>query len=281
MRGGGFGGFGGFGNTENKGRSREAVRGVRRRRPEAIVVVMQPRGAREEASFTRFSDFGRTWRRSFLVREEARPGRPRTLWEELEALGEELVDFLEEERARGDDDFDGPVRSREANDVLLLLGKCAEEGRDGERVVRLVVVQDRELERFFRHGGSAPPPKRESVDEMLDQAIVIHKCTFAARGPQARDAGVARGGTRASVSFVETENAAVEKTNLRAFVVSGRSPRRVLARSCARDELIKPPAGRSETSRRPTRKARTFVVALSTVARATRHTRRWRRSRTS
>ena len=95
LRGGGFEGFGTNGRWRETSSSRTS--GARRRSSS------EPSGSRgtradEDEPFYGFSEFWSDVEKEFQAFENQRPdlGRPRTLWEELEALGEELVDFLEE-----------------------------------------------------------------------------------------------------------------------------------------------------------------------------------------
>ena len=282
LRGGGFGGFGRWKHGKQREVERDESTGGRPEAPGGDRFARSRDAAEEGRRSTASPISGRTWRRSLRrSRRSAPTPGARGCGRSSRRSARSWWTSSRRARRRGDDDVDGPVRSREANDVLLLLGKCAEEGRDGERVVRLVVVQDRELERFFGHGALGGGGGQARVGgEMLEKLKRRHghEVRRARAGRRrCRDPGVARGGTRACVvSFVETEKRRRENqpsarsSSLRGARLAGG----------ARDEL-ETASGTFRDVHYETRKARTFVVALSTVARATRHTRRWRRSRTS
>ena len=173
LRGGGFGGFGGFGNTENKGRSRETSRGrepggARRRSSSS-----SSRGAREEDEpFYGFSDFWSDMEKEFEAFEKKRPdpGRPRTLWEELEALGEELVDFLEESAPEATTTSTDPFGAERRTPSSSSTGSARR--KDGTASASYASSSSRTASSSASSAtarSKAPPPKRESVDEMLEK----------------------------------------------------------------------------------------------------------------
>ena len=172
LRGGGFGGFGGFGNTENKGRSRETSRerspgGARRRSSSSS------RGTREEDEpFYGFSDFWSDMEKEFEAFEKKRPdpGRPRTLWEELEALGEELVDFLEESAPEATTTSTDPFGAERRTTSSSSSGSARR--KDGTASASYASSASRTASSSASSAtarSKAPPPKRESVDEMLEK----------------------------------------------------------------------------------------------------------------
>ena len=172
LRGGGFGGFGGFGNTENKGRSRETSRerspgGARRRSSSSS------RGTREEDEpFYGFSDFWSDMEKEFEAFEKKRPdpGRPRTLWEELEALGEELVDFLEESAPEATTTSTDPFGAERRTTSSSSSGSARR--KDGTASASYASSSSRTASSSASSAtarSKAPPPKRESVDEMLEK----------------------------------------------------------------------------------------------------------------
>ena len=172
LRGGGFGGFGGFGNTENKGRSRETSRerspgGARRRSSSSS------RGTREEDEpFYGFSDFWSDMEKEFEAFEKKRPdpGRPRTLWEELEALGEELVDFLEESAPETTRTSRDPFGTETRTTSSSSSGSARR--KDGTASASYASSSSRTASSSASSAtarSKAPPPKRESVDEMLEK----------------------------------------------------------------------------------------------------------------
>ena len=173
LRGGGFGGFGGFGNTENKGRSRETSRGrepggARRRSSSS-----SSRGAREEDEpFYGFSDFWSDMEKEFEAFEKKRPdpGRPRTLWEELEALGEEMVDFLEESAPEATTTSTDPFGAERRTTSSSSSGSARR--KDGTASASYASSSSRTASSSASSAtarSKAPPPKRESVDEMLEK----------------------------------------------------------------------------------------------------------------
>ena len=173
LRGGGFGGFGGFGNTENKGRSREtspgrSPGGARRRSSSS-----SSRGAREEDEpFYGFSDFWSDMEKEFEAFEKKRPdpGRPRTLWEELEALGEELVDFLEESAPEATTTSTDPFGAERRTTSSSSSGSARR--KDGTASASYASSSSRTASSSASSAtarSKAPPPKRESVDEMLEK----------------------------------------------------------------------------------------------------------------
>ena len=174
LRGGGFGGFGGFGNTENKGRSRETSRerspgGARRRSSSSS------RGTREEDEpFYGFSDFWSDMEKEFAEFEKKRPdlGRPRTLWEELEALGEELVDFLEESAPEATTTSTDPDPFGAERRTTSSSSSGSARRKDGTASASYASSSSRTASSSASSAtarSKAPPPKRESVDEMLEK----------------------------------------------------------------------------------------------------------------
>ena len=117
-----------------------------------------PRGykPKEEEEFYGFGQFFEDMEKEWREFEKSRPdpGRPRTLWEELSALGEEFVDFLEEatpEVAEAVKD----ARARDPFDAYEATFRDDEKRAEG----------------YARRGGaasSASPKKEDTVDDMLD-----------------------------------------------------------------------------------------------------------------
>ena len=105
------------------------------------------------------------------------PGRPRTLWEELEALGEELVDFLEESAPEATttnastDPFGTETRTTSSS------SSGSARRKDKTASASYAASSSRTTSSSASAGSAssasararAPPPKRESVDEMLEK----------------------------------------------------------------------------------------------------------------
>ena len=174
LRGGGFEGFGTNGRWRETSSSRTS--GARRRSSS------EPSGSRgtradEDEPFYGFSEFWSDVEKEFQAFENQRPdlGRPRTLWEELEALGEELVDFLEESAPdatrTSTDPFGAETRKTSSSSSESARRK------DGTTSAPHSSSSSRTTSSSASAGSTssasararAPPPKRESVDEMLEK----------------------------------------------------------------------------------------------------------------
>ena len=174
LRGGGFEGFGTNGRWRETSSSRTS--GAQRRSSS------EPSGSRgtradEDEPFYGFSEFWSDVEKEFQAFENQRPdlGRPRTLWEELEALGEELVDFLEESAPdatrTSTDPFGAETRKTSSSSSESARRK------DGTTSAPHSSSSSRTTSSSASAGSTssasararAPPPKRESVDEMLEK----------------------------------------------------------------------------------------------------------------
>lgn len=103
-------------------------------------------------------------------RKRPDPARPRTLWEELEALGEEFVDFLEDETRALDEETRRRSKESDAASNGRTEAKRTSAGKDGN--VRGASSSSYASSGTGKSSGGAsraPPPKRESVDEMLEK----------------------------------------------------------------------------------------------------------------
>ena len=168
--GGGFGGFGGFGGSRSSSRSTSSPRssaGTRSSRPSS--------SSPDDEPFYGFSDFWSDMEKEFEAFEQKRPdpARPRTLWEELEALGEEFVDFLEDETRALDEETRRRSKESDAASNGRTEAKRTSAGKDGN--VRGASSSSYASSGTGKSSGGAsgasraPPPKRESVDEMLEK----------------------------------------------------------------------------------------------------------------
>jgi curved DNA-binding protein CbpA len=135
----------------------------------------------QDEPFYGFSDFWRDMEKEFEAFEKSRPdpGKPRTLWEELGALGEEFVDFLEESAFEAasttKDPFTGETTTKRTS-----YSSSSSEGKDGNGGSRSstyssTTTTSRSYSTSSGSGGAGSggagraPPKRESVDEMLEK----------------------------------------------------------------------------------------------------------------
>ena len=169
LRGGGIP-FGGFGNRERRETSSSRSSGARRPSSSA---AGGSRGARtEDEPFYGFSDFWSDMEKEFAEFEKRRPdlGRPRTLWEELEALGEELVDFLEESAPETTRTSTDPFGTETRTTSSSSSGSARR--KDGTASASYTSSSSRTTSSSSSSASArsrAPPPKRESVDEMLEK----------------------------------------------------------------------------------------------------------------
>ena len=169
LRGGGIP-FGGFGNRERRETSSSRSSGARRPSSSA---AGGSRGARtEDEPFYGFSDFWSDMEKEFAEFEKRRPdlGRPRTLWEELEALGEELVDFLEESAPETTRTSTDPFGTETRTTSSSSSGSARR--KDGKASASYTSSSSRTTSSSSSSASArsrAPPPKRESVDEMLEK----------------------------------------------------------------------------------------------------------------
>ena len=175
LRGGGIP-FGGFGNRERRETSSSRSSGTRRPSSSS---AGGSRGARtEDEPFYGFSDFWSDMEKEFAEFEKRRPdlGRPRTLWEELEALGEELVDFLEESAPETTRTSTDPFGTETRTTSSSSSGSARR--KDGTASASYTSSSSRTTSSSSSASSSAssasarsraPPPKRESVDEMLEK----------------------------------------------------------------------------------------------------------------
>ena len=180
LRGGGFGGFGT--NGRERRTSSDRRRASDARRASSSSGSSGSRGARravEDEPFYGFSDFWSDMEKEFESFEKRRPdlGRPRTLWEELEALGEELVDFLEESAPEATttnastDPFGTETRTTSSS------SSGSARRKDKTASASYAASSSRTTSSSASAGSAssasararAPPPKRESVDEMLEK----------------------------------------------------------------------------------------------------------------
>ena len=129
----------------------------------------------QEEPFYGFSDFWRDVEKEFEAFEKSRPdpGKPRTLWEELGTLGEEFVDFLEESAfdaaSTTTDPFTGETttkRTRYSSSSSEETNGNGGRGRPRTRRRRRAGAPRRGTD---RGGRGRAPPKRGSVDEMLEK----------------------------------------------------------------------------------------------------------------
>jgi hypothetical protein len=98
------------------------------------------------------------------------PARPRTLWEELEALGEEFVDFLEDETRALDEETRRRAKESDAASNGRTETKRTSAGKDGNtRGASSSSYASSGTGKSSGGASRAPPPKRESVDEMLEK----------------------------------------------------------------------------------------------------------------
>ena len=110
--------------------------------------------------------------KEFAEFEKKRPdlGRPRTLWEELEALGEELVDFLEESAPETTRTSRDPFGTETRTTSSSSSGSARR--KDGTASASYASSSSRTESSSASSAtarSKAPPPKRESVDEMLEK----------------------------------------------------------------------------------------------------------------
>ena len=166
--GGGFGGFGGFGGSRSSSRtassSPRSSAGTRSSQPSS--------SSPDDEPFYGFSDFWSDMEKEFEAFERKRPdpARPRTLWEELEALGEEFVDFLEDETRALDEETRRRSKESDAASNGRTETKRTSAEKDGN--VRGASSSSYASSGTGKSSGGAsraPPPKRESVDEMLEK----------------------------------------------------------------------------------------------------------------
>jgi len=175
LRNGGFGGW--KGNTSRRDTS--SSRSSRASRPSSSAAGGEAFGARtEDEPFYGFSDFWSDMEKEFAEFEKKRPdlGRPRTLWEELEALGEELVDFLEESAPETTRTSRDPFGTETRTTSSSSSGSARR--KDGTASASYTSSSSRTTSSSSSASSSAssasarsraPPPKRESVDEMLEK----------------------------------------------------------------------------------------------------------------
>ena len=134
----------------------------------------------QEEPFYGFSDFWRDVEKEFEAFEKSRPdpGKPRTLWEELGTLGRSLWIFSRNPpltRRRPP-----RIRSRgrpPPNERGIRRRRARKRTETGVEVVHVLVDDDeQELLDEVRIGAGAgrAPPKRESVDEMLEKIEAGH-----------------------------------------------------------------------------------------------------------
>tara|TARA_B110000483_G_scaffold228127_1_gene290600 strand:- start:569 stop:931 length:363 start_codon:yes stop_codon:yes gene_type:complete len=103
-------------------------------------------------------------------RKRPDPARPRTLWEELEALGEEFVDFLEDETRALDEETRRRAKESDAAFERRTETKRPSAGKDGNaRGASSSSYASSGTGKSSGGASRAPPPKRESVDEMLEK----------------------------------------------------------------------------------------------------------------
>ena len=169
LRNGGFGGW--KGNTSRRDTS--SSRSSRASRPSSSAAGGEAFGARtEDEPFYGFSDFWSDMEKEFEAFEKKRPdpGRPRTLWEELEALGEELVDFLEESAPEATTTSTDPFGAERRTTSSSSSGSARR--KDGTASASYASSSSRTASSSASSAtarSKAPPPKRESVDEMLEK----------------------------------------------------------------------------------------------------------------
>ena len=158
---------GGFGGSRSSSRTSSTPRssaGARSSRPSS--------SSPDDEPFYGFSDFWSDMEKEFEAFEKKRPdpARPRTLWEELEALGEEFVDFLEDETRALDEETRRRAKESDAASNGRTEAKRTSAGKDGN--VRGASSSSYASSGTGKSSGGAsraPPPKRESVDEMLEK----------------------------------------------------------------------------------------------------------------
>lgn len=131
----------------------------------------------QEEPFYGFSDFWRDVEKEFEAFEKSRPdpGKPRTLWEELGTLGEEFVDFLEESAFDAASTTTDPFTGETTTKRTRYSSSSSEEtnGNGGSRSSTYSsTTTSRSSSTRYGSGGAGAgraPPKRESVDEMLEK----------------------------------------------------------------------------------------------------------------
>jgi molecular chaperone DnaJ len=169
LRNGGFGGWKGNASRRDTSSSRSS----RASRPSSSAAGGEAFGARtEDEPFYGFSDFWSDMEKEFAEFEKKRPdlGRPRTLWEELEALGEELVDFLEESAPEATTTSTDPFGAERRTTSSSSSGSARR--KDGTASASYASSSSRTASSSASSAtarSKAPPPKRESVDEMLEK----------------------------------------------------------------------------------------------------------------
>ena len=115
--------------------------------------------------------------KEFEAFEKSRPdpGKPRTLWEELGTLGEEFVDFLEESAFDAASTTTDPFTGETTTKRTRYSSSSSEEtnGNGGSRSSTYSsTTTSRSSSTRYGSGGAGAgraPPKRESVDEMLEK----------------------------------------------------------------------------------------------------------------
>jgi len=167
MSGGGFGGFGSdpFGGSGRSSYASSSSSSSGRRPP--------PK--REEEAFYGFAEFFDDVGKEFAAYESSRAkkrdgSKPRSLWEELEGIGMEFVEFLEEVVPQLDDDFEFEYEETTTKNGETTTKKTS---ASGTRTSSTRTASTQTDGTGFGSGSArrstGTPPKRESVDEMLEK----------------------------------------------------------------------------------------------------------------
>ena len=170
MSGGGFGGFGGFGSDPFGGSGRSSYASS-----SSSSSGRRPPPKREEEAFYGFAEFFDDVGKEFAAYESSRAkkrdgSKPRSLWEELEGIGMEFVEFLEEVVPQLDEDFEFEYEETTTKNGETTTKKTS---ASGTRTSSTRTASTRTDGTGFGSGSArrsaGTPPKRESVDEMLEK----------------------------------------------------------------------------------------------------------------
>ena len=170
MSGGGFGGFGGFGSDPFGGSGRSSYASS-----SSSSSGRRPPPKREEEAFYGFAEFFDDVGKEFAAYESSRAkkrdgSKPRSLWEELEGIGMEFVEFLEEVVPQLDEDFEFEYEETTTKNGETTTKKTS---ASGTRTSSTRTASTQTDGTGFGSGSArrstGTPPKRESVDEMLEK----------------------------------------------------------------------------------------------------------------